>query len=126
MSRIEPILFDLPHEEDPEPGAPDTITHGCDYMLTPDGGLEYHYNFLVYCWTVAGEPINARAYLDRPERIDVFVGNQRLRTDAALHPLVRYLQRRFLHIGTFHADDVGLSDTGYTAAYRNRDARAPD
>jgi hypothetical protein len=123
---IEPILFDLPREEDPEPGLSDSITHGCDYMMEPDGSVMFHYNFLIYVWTVGDEVITGRAYLDTAQRIDIFVSNHRLRGDAAFQPLVRYLQRRFLHIGTFHADDVGLSETGYTAAFRHRDAPVPN
>ncbi len=123
---IDPILFDVPVVEDPEHGVPDSITHGCDYMLEPDGSVMFHYNFLIYVWTVADEIITGRAYLDMAQRIDVFVGNHRLRSDAALQPLIRYLKRRFLHIGTFHADDLGLSETGYTAAFRHRDAPVPD
>ncbi len=123
---IEPILFDLPLEEDPEPGVPDRVEHGCDYMLEPSGSVMFHYNFLIYHWVIDAEAISARAYLDTPQRVDVFVGNHRLRTDPALQSLVRYLQRRFMHIGTFHADDVGLSETGYTGAFRHRHAVALD
>lgn len=120
---IEPIIFDLPPEEAPEPGIPASIEHGCDYMIEPGGSVMFHYNFLTYQWIISGETISARAYLDTLQKVDVFVGNQRLRTEAALQPLVRYLQRRYMNIGTFHADD-GLSDTGYVAAFRNRNARS--
>jgi hypothetical protein len=128
-----PRSFSIPEEEDPEPGVPDRIVHGCDYMRLPDGTLEYHYNFLSYTWHIGGEEISGRAYLDEPEKISVFVAGARLQEDPALQALVRYLQRRFLLIESFHADDAGPSPrrsgferaggadgTGYNIVFRNQ------
>jgi hypothetical protein len=107
------IEFSMPAEENPELGAPVRITHGCDYMLLPEGGLEFHYNFLVYEWTISGDTIQARAYLDEPSRVSVFVEGERLRTDAGLAAMVRYLQRRFSTIQSFGGD-------GYSVEFKER------
>lgn len=123
----EPILFDLPESEEPETGLPDKIVHGCDYMLGPNGELEFHYNFLVYTWTVAGQVVSARAYLDeRFHEVSVFVQGARLRTDPALRALVRYLQRRFSSIQSFHADDAAGGGTGYAVQFRSRNSSDPN
>ena len=113
------VLFDIPAEETSEPGAPDTIVHSCDYLQLPDGTLEYHYNFLVYTWHISEERVLARSYLDEPGAVSVFVSCDRLQGDPALQPLVRYLQRRYNSIQSFHADDHG---TGYRVAFRRRRA----
>ena len=111
-----PVPFTIPPEEDPEPGVPGEIRHECDYMLSPEGSLEYHYNHLIYTWTVGGETISARAYLDEPSTVSVFVKGARLRNEAALAPLVRYLQRRFTIIQSFARGD---SETGYAVQFEH-------
>jgi hypothetical protein len=116
---MSPRTFLIPDEENPEPGVPETITHGCDYMRLPDGKLEYHYNFLIYTWRSGGEEISARAYLDEPAKVSIFVQGSRLTDEAALQPIVRYLQRRFLLIQSFHADDAGTDGTGHNVVFRN-------
>ena len=116
-----PIIYTIPYEETPEPGLPDKIEHGCDYMLLPDGKLEFHYNFIVYTWTFNGEEISARTYLDgRQNEVSVFVKGVRLQTEPGLQPLVRYLQRRFLRIESFHPDDREPDGTGYHAIFQHR------
>jgi hypothetical protein len=121
-----PIEFDIPEEEDPEPGTPVRIEHGCDYMLLPDGTLEYHYNYLIYHWENAGEEISGRTYLDYDlSRVSVFVSATRLRDDATLQPIVRFLQRRFSIIQSFHESDEKEDEaTGYCPVYLARGYRA--
>ena len=118
-----PADFSLPPEELPEPGGPERIEHACDYMLSPGGGLEFYYNFLIYQWTLDGEVITARAYLDEPTVVSVFVRGERLHHEAALAPLVRYLQRRYRVIQSFHESDARAGGTGYLVQFRQRVAR---
>lgn len=109
-------LFELPVAEEPEPGQPDRIQHGCDYDF--DGSrMNYYYNFLYYAWTIADEEVYARAYLDMPEEISIFVPYERLKGDVAFAPLLRYLQRRFVNIRTFER-----AGDGYVLRYRLRGA----
>jgi hypothetical protein len=117
---MEPIVFDLPVEENPEPGKPDHIEHGCDYMLSPDGKLEYYYNFLVYTWEMGSEEISARSYLDNPHEISIVVSAQRLREDIGLRDLVRFLQRRYTEIRCFHREDLPDQEAGYSLVYHRR------
>jgi hypothetical protein len=114
------IEFDIPEEENPEPGQPISIAHGCDYMLLPDGGLEFYYNFLVYTWQLGEEEISARAYFDDIKMVSVFVEGARLRNETALQPVVRYLQRRYELIQSFHARDAKDGGTGYVMQYSAR------
>jgi hypothetical protein len=117
-------LFDMPPEENPEPGLPSRIEHGCDYMLLPDGKLEFHYNYLLYHWTIDAEDIQARAYLDDGQHLaSVFVKGERLHTEA-FQRLVRYLQRRYTRINSFHADDVDIEGTGYAIQFLRQGAEA--
>jgi hypothetical protein len=113
----DPIAFQLPKDADTAVGTPERIEHGCDYMIEPDGTVMFHYNFLVYHWSIAGETIVGRAYLDEIQRISVFVPNSRLRTDPLLQPVVHYLQQRFREIHSFHATDTALAGTGYAPAF---------
>jgi hypothetical protein len=117
---MRPTLFDMPPEENPEPGLPSMIEHGCDYMLLPDGGLEFYYNYLLYHWNVNDEQVQARAYLDDGQKlVSVFVKGERLHSEP-FQPLIRYLQRRYTFINSFHAEDVDLEGTGYAAQFRRR------
>lgn len=113
-----PVTFAMPPEEDPELGTPHAIEHGCDYMLLPDGKIEYYYNFLIYKWQIGDEVIEGRAYLDEPGRVSVFTKGTRLQQEPALQPIVRYLQRRFVLIDSFHPDDAGTDGT-HNAVFRH-------
>lgn len=115
---MEPLPFRIPKEQNPEPGQPEEIEHGCDYMCQPDGTVEFYYNFLIYTWAIGGEAITARAYLDDQSTVSVFVAGARLRGDPALRPLVHYLQRRFRMIRSFHADDPETQANGYVLHYQ--------
>jgi hypothetical protein len=117
---MQPIFFDLPAEENPEPGLPERITHGCDYMLQADGTTDYYYNYLVYSWKIDDAEISARSYFDHLHEISVFVPAGRLKDDPALHSLVRFLQRRYSDIRSFHKDDVDIEGTGYVLVYRRQ------
>jgi hypothetical protein len=112
------VSFDLPDDESPEPGAPVRIEHGCDSMRGDDGTIEYHYNFLIYTWRVGEREIAGRTYLDTVHEVSVFVAASQLREDPALRPLVRYLQRRYRYLRSFHAEDAGGGGTGYTLVYQ--------
>lgn len=113
-----PAPFAIPDEEEPEPGRPSRIEHGCDYMKRPDGSLEYHYNFIDYVWVLGSEEIAARAYLDTVDEVIVHVAARQLLDDASLGPLVRFLQRRFLVIQSLSADNIGSQ--GPVPVYRNQ------
>jgi hypothetical protein len=124
---LAPIMFTLPPEEQPELGIPLKIEHGCDYMLLPDGKLEYYYNFLIYSWHLGEEEIQARTYLDGSQhQVSVFVKGTRLISDAALQPMVRYLQRRFMLIQSFHPDDTGPEGTGYRLVFKHERYKDPE
>ncbi len=77
--------------------------------------MNYYYNFLYYAWTIANEEVYARAYLDTPEEISIFVPCERLKGDVAFAPVLRYLQRRFVNIRTFER-----AGDGYVLRYRLR------
>ncbi len=121
-------LFSIPPEEEPEPGAPDRVEHGCDYMLLPDGKLEFHYNFLNYVWQIGDEELTGRTYLDEISTVSVDASFKRLQNDPALQPIVRFLQRRFMRIKSFHRDDVDDSsaDTGYNIAFQHERFKEPE
>jgi hypothetical protein len=113
---MEVEILDLPVAEEPEPGQPDGIMHGCDYDF--DGrSMSYYYNFLVYTWTIAGDEVRARSYLSEPQEISIFIAYERLKRDPLLQPMLRYLQRRYLEIKTFERDGEG-----YVLRYRLRGA----
>jgi hypothetical protein len=119
---ITPIVFSMPAEEHPEPGAPSAIEHGCDYLLLPDGELEFHYNFLIYRWQIGTELIEGRTYLDGNQReISLFVPGLQLQLRADLQAIVRFLQRRFLLIKSFHQDDANAQ--GYSLVFRHQRLR---
>jgi hypothetical protein len=103
--------FTLPPEDDDADGAPDAITHGVDYMLTAPKTAEFYYNFLVYTWTIAGETVTARAYLDDIAEVAVFLPAHRL-DEPAFAPPLRYLMRRYRVIKTFGGGET------YKVAYR--------
>ena len=91
--------FSIPPEADPEPGAPEEIQHGCDYITNPDGSLEFYYNFLAYSWRVNGARVAARCYLDEADTINFSVPQAVLDApDAAL--VLAFAQRRFRKIAT--------------------------
>ena len=94
--------FTMPAEADPEPGAPDLIQHGCDYMANPDGSLEFYYNFLEYVWRLNGIRIAARCYLDESDTINFGVPQTVLDAPDASHVLA-FVQRRFRQIATFES-----------------------
>ncbi len=116
------ILYSIPPEEEPEAGTATSVEHGCDYRLSPDGKLEYYYNFLSYLWELGGEAVTARAYLDDLAVVSVDVSFVRLRTDPALAPIVAFLQRRFRQIKSFHTDDIDDTtvDSGYNVAFQHK------
>lgn len=91
-------------------------------MKLPDGRIEYFYNFLDYVWTVDGEEMTGHAYFDHIRAVSVFVPAARLRDDTKLQPIVRFLQRQFHDIKSFHADDVTADGTGYMLVYRHHKA----
>ena len=92
--------FALPREVDPEPGQPHLIRHGCDYMRSADGMLDFYYNYLDYTWIVGGREIMARSYLDENGKISFVVPKATLDAlDTA--DILAFLQRRFLTIQTF-------------------------
>jgi hypothetical protein len=113
------IMFDLPDDEDAADGAPDTIMHGIDYMKEPDGNLMYHYNYLVYSWTIDGEaePLRARSYFDEIGEVSVFMPFKRFQSPK-FAAVLRYLQRRYAQIDTFEA-----GDSGYVQRYKLRPVR---
>ena len=121
-------LFSIPPEEEPEPGAPDRVEHGCDYMLLPDGKVEFHYNFLNYVWRIGDEELTGRAYLDEISTVSVDASFKRLQNDPVLQPIVRFLQRRFMRIKSFHRDDVddSTANTGYNTAFQHERYREPE
>jgi hypothetical protein len=41
--------FTLPPAEESET-SPSEIVHGCDYLVSESGDLEFYYNFLRYRW----------------------------------------------------------------------------
>ena len=122
------ILFSIPPEEEPEPGMPDRVEHGCDYMLLPDGKLEFHYNFLNYFWRIGDEGLTGRAYLDEISTVSVDASSKRLQNDPLLQPVVRFLQRRFMRIKSFHRDDVddSTANTCYNIAFQHERYREPE
>ncbi len=67
-----------------DPGPPPRITHGCAFMIHPNGWTEFHYDYLDYYWTVDGEEVRARHYLDDRElpKVQVFVLYERFRGEA--------------------------------------------
>ena len=83
---IDVITYDIPPEENSEPGCPESITHDCDYMLLEDGSVDFHYNLLIYTWQLADAKILARAYLDDVASVSVFITAARLQTEPALQP----------------------------------------
>jgi hypothetical protein len=115
----QPRRFEIPPEEDPEPGVPATLQHGCDYMLVPrDAGgtrLEYHYNFLDYAWIIEGRPLSARHYLDEPGTVSVMIDFATF-DQPAFAAVLRFLQRRY---ATIEATDRG-PDGPYVVRWRNR------
>ena len=121
-------LFSIPPEEEPEAGAPDRVEHGCDYMLLPDGKVEFHYNFLNYVWRIGDEELTGRAYLDEVSTVSVDASFKRLQNDPVLQAIVRFLQRRFMRIKSFHRDDVDDSsaDTGYNIAFQHERFKEPE
>jgi hypothetical protein len=123
-----PRRFEIPPEEDPEPGLPTAITHGCDYMLVPRGdgrmALEFYYNFLDYTWNVGGSALSARHYLDEPGTISVMAAMASF-DQPDYTAIQRYLQRRFTVIRTFEADGA-RAGTSETYVERWRHARMPD
>ncbi len=64
-----------------DPGPPPRITHGCEFMIHPNGWTEFHSDTLDDHWTVDGEEVRARHYLDirEPPKVQVFVPFERFR-----------------------------------------------
>jgi len=91
--------YTIPAEADPEPGAPDQIQHGCDYITNPDGSLEFYYNFLEYVWRLNGTRIAARCYFDESDTLNFSVPLTMLDTPDAADVLA-FAQRRFRQIAT--------------------------
>ncbi len=85
-----------------DPGPPPRITHGCAFMIHPNGRTEFRYDSLDNHWTEDGEEVRARHYLDirEPPKVQVFVPFERFRGEAYAGVLA-YLQRRFSVIETF-------------------------
>ena len=55
--------FTLPPAEESET-SPREIVHGCDYLVSESGDLEFYYSFLTYRWDIDGSEVRARHYLD--------------------------------------------------------------
>lgn len=107
------LTFSLPADDDASDGAPSRIEHGIDYMFDdPAGRLMFHYNYLVYHWTLdGGRAVTARAYLDVPHEVSVLDVAPADLPGAEYAAIVRYLQRRFRTIKALQAD-------GYAIVYR--------
>ena len=101
-----PTHANLP-EAGPEPGQPTEIHHGCDYLNSPDGTLEFYYNFLDYTWHAAAQTICARCYLDERHTANFNISKVAfdMRADANI---LAYVQRRFRTI-------TPLESSGYVA-----------
>jgi hypothetical protein len=113
-------MFDLSDDDDAFDGAPDAIAHGIDYMKEPDGTLMYHYNYLVYSWTIEGEAelLRARAYLDDIHEVSVLLPFGRFQS-SKFEAALRYLQRRYADIFTLES-----GDPGYVQRYKRRSIRS--
>jgi hypothetical protein len=66
-------------------------------MIHPNGWTDFPYDYLDYHWTVDGEEVRARHYLDDREipKVQVFVPFERFKGEAYAGVLA-YLQRRFI------------------------------
>lgn len=95
-----PEIFTLTEFYDDDRDMTLRIIHGRDLGdATPDGGVEYDYNFIDYVFPLAGGEAGARMYLDQPGTIHVWLNRATLgQPDAAA--ILRYLQRRFDRIMT--------------------------
>jgi hypothetical protein len=110
------IFYDLHDLDDALDGAPDSISHGIDYMKEPDGSCKFHYNYLVYSWTIDGEatPLRARSYLDEIGEISVFMPFEQFRLPQ-FEPMLRFLQRRYNSICAFES-----GNSSYVQRYKLR------
>ena len=97
-------MFELPVDVDPEPGQPDSIRHGCDFMRGGDGALEFYYNFLDYTWLLPGGALAARCYLDESARLNFSVSHLLLTTLDQGGAVLSFAQRRFGEIATLETD----------------------
>jgi hypothetical protein len=97
------IAYTMPAEADPEPGQPDRMQHGCDYMRQPDGGLDFYYNFLDYEWRLGSGELRARCYMDEPSKLSFSVSRETFsRLDRG--DVLSFAQRRFDEIATLETD----------------------
>jgi len=95
--------FTLPPAEEEDYIRPHSIAHGCDYMLSGDGSLEFYYNFLDYFWEIDGSKVRARHYLDHPGEVSVMLPFAQF-DQPKYAGVLTYLQRRFTVIKTFESD----------------------
>jgi hypothetical protein len=93
-------IFTLTAFDDDDRDLPLRMAHGRDLGdATPDGGVEYDYNFIDYIFPMAAGEAGARMYLEQPGTIYVQLSRAVLGAlDAAA--ILRYLQRRFDRIMT--------------------------
>jgi len=83
---------------------PRSITHPCEYMLRPDGMLEFYYSYLVYTWRVDDVTVSAKHYLDKPSLPTVSVIMPFEEFDQPKYAgILTYLQRRYLVVETYEA-----------------------
>ena len=84
-------------------GVPVSITHGLDVGTSPNGDIEYHYNFLDYVFGADEQTIFARSYLG-DDRADVRSHTRDLDTwPLALRALI-YLQLRYRELTVLMAN----------------------
>ena len=116
--------FDLPPSSfaDPEPGAPESIRHSCDYgFRKAAGSLDSYYNYFDYFWRVKGLEFRGRTYIDTLHRITIYLPFETLRQPDFADVRV-WLQRRFFEISSYEI----ATGEGYVVRWQLRGWRAPD
>jgi hypothetical protein len=83
---------------------PQSITHQCDYLLRPNGMLEFYYSYLTYAWRVDDVTVLATHYFERPGLPTVTVEMPFEKFDQPKYAsILTYLQQRYLVIQTADA-----------------------
>jgi hypothetical protein len=104
--------FTLPPAEESET-PPREILHGCDYLVSESGDLEFYYNFLRYRWDIDGSEVRARHYLGEGTSVSVMMPFKNF-DQPKYAGILTYLQRRYRVIMTFEGGgyDVEWAFTG--------------